>query len=297
MTLSVIGLGVALDRQVAGQLVAVAAGELDLGALEGHRRELVDLEEVGRAKVLVALLVVGADARRLDRGLDLRLSRAGRGRSSPVAVDLGEVAAHGHHAEMLGRELDLGVKRIELPIAHAKTPLRRWTAAKDCNPCERATYSRSMSGQAERGCQRRSSGCPVLPNAMRSRTTGARPSSRERCIASSPKRSRIASTAASSRSLRGGVGVGEQVELTGVPVDEPRKPDAQRADAQSWIARGQQLAARPDRSRRRSAIGLGSVTCREKWPTSGPVDDADRHHAAAPARARAAGGRPCPTAA
>ncbi len=50
-----------------------------------------------------------------------------------------------------------------------------------------------------------SSGWPVLPKAMRSRTTWARPSSRARWTASSPNRSRMASIAVSRRSLRGRV--------------------------------------------------------------------------------------------
>src|SRR5689334_6098631 len=64
-------LGGALDGQVASDGVAVAADVLDLRALECHGRVLVDLEKVGRTEVVVAGLVVGADAGRVDGRLDL----------------------------------------------------------------------------------------------------------------------------------------------------------------------------------------------------------------------------------
>src|SRR5215472_13190719 len=109
--------GVALDGQVTGQGVAIGAGGLDRGALEGHGRVLVDLEEVGRPEVVVPLLVVRADARGIDGGLYGRafgclwVNVARRG-------DLGKVTAHRHHAQVLGRELNLSVQRIEFPGAH-----------------------------------------------------------------------------------------------------------------------------------------------------------------------------------
>src|SRR5438270_2031863 len=40
-------LGGCLERQVAGDFVAISPGVLDLGALESHRRIFVDLEEIG----------------------------------------------------------------------------------------------------------------------------------------------------------------------------------------------------------------------------------------------------------
>src|SRR3989440_5093998 len=118
-------LGPALDGQVARHAGAVTARVLDLGALERHGRELVDLEEVGRPEVVVPGLVMSPDARGVDRRLDLRLVRmvridvAGRG-------DLGEVAAHRHHAEMLGRELNLCVIGIELPNRHRTNLLNNY---------------------------------------------------------------------------------------------------------------------------------------------------------------------------
>ena len=62
----------AADRQVADHVVAFAALLDDPLALEGDVRELLDVEEVGRAQVRVAIRLVGVDARRLDRELDRR---------------------------------------------------------------------------------------------------------------------------------------------------------------------------------------------------------------------------------
>ena len=117
------GLGGALDREVAGHPVLVSPDVLDPGALEGHRRVLVDLQERRGPQVLVALLVVGADARGVDGRLDPGLLRVLRV-DGAAGDDLGEVAAHGHHAQVLGRELNLCVKRIELPRHLRKPPCR-----------------------------------------------------------------------------------------------------------------------------------------------------------------------------
>ena len=68
-------LGVALDGQVTRQLVAILADRLDLSALEGHRRVLVDLQDVRPTEIVVSLLVVGADARHLDSHVDRRRLR------------------------------------------------------------------------------------------------------------------------------------------------------------------------------------------------------------------------------
>src|SRR5437667_5790881 len=50
--------GAGLDRQVASDLVAVAADVLDLRALDSDRRMLLDLDEVRCPQIFVALLVV-----------------------------------------------------------------------------------------------------------------------------------------------------------------------------------------------------------------------------------------------
>src|SRR4051812_10316646 len=55
----------AADREVADDPEAVALvrpGAFDPAALEGNRRELLHVQEVGRAQVLVALLDAGVDA-------------------------------------------------------------------------------------------------------------------------------------------------------------------------------------------------------------------------------------------
>src|SRR5438128_10786914 len=49
--------GGCLERQVAGDFVAVLADVLDLGALESHRRIFIDLEEIGLSAVFVPLLL------------------------------------------------------------------------------------------------------------------------------------------------------------------------------------------------------------------------------------------------
>src|SRR5438477_4077789 len=94
---------------------------LDLSALERDRRKLVDLQEVGGPKVVVPLLVVGADARGIDgygHGRAPRLVRV----EIPGCREFGKVTANGHHPEMLRRKLDLGVHRIELPGPHSAPP-------------------------------------------------------------------------------------------------------------------------------------------------------------------------------
>src|SRR5207247_5659036 len=66
---------------------------------------------------LVPLLVVRADARGVDRRLELGATWV-VGMDLAACDDLVEMTAHGHHAQVLGRKLDLGVKRIELPGSH-----------------------------------------------------------------------------------------------------------------------------------------------------------------------------------
>jgi hypothetical protein len=68
-------------------------------------------------QAIVTNLVVGPDARRLDRDLDshvLQMVRIDVGTGGHVS----KVPTHRHHAEMLRRELHLRVIRVELPVAH-----------------------------------------------------------------------------------------------------------------------------------------------------------------------------------
>src|SRR5205814_4844195 len=65
---------------------------------------------------------------RVDRRLDLRLLGL-LGVDLAVGDNLVEMAPHGHHPEMLGREFDLGVHRIELPDSHGHLLFGRWFVA------------------------------------------------------------------------------------------------------------------------------------------------------------------------
>ncbi len=71
-------LGDAVDGEVTGERHLGRRLALHRDALEGERRVLGDVEEVGRTQVLVALGRVGVDARRLHRDLDARLLRSRR---------------------------------------------------------------------------------------------------------------------------------------------------------------------------------------------------------------------------
>ena len=64
-----------MDRQVAGDVKPIASLPRDRGALEGQRRELLHLEEVGRSKMRVPIALAGVDARRLDGDVHRRVFR------------------------------------------------------------------------------------------------------------------------------------------------------------------------------------------------------------------------------
>ncbi len=66
------------DRQVAGDPVVVAADVLDRGRAEGHEREVLGVEEVGRTEVAVARAVRGVDRAGRDRA-----ARRGTGSAPP----------------------------------------------------------------------------------------------------------------------------------------------------------------------------------------------------------------------
>src|SRR3954449_1401589 len=112
--LAVVGFGDGLDLQLAVDLAhgrvqrqrdLVAGGvklaahaqrvAVELGAVgtEAHLRVPLDVEEVARAQVLVALGHLGVQAVRLDRQLDRR-----GGAEVQVAVVVGELALDGHQA-------------------------------------------------------------------------------------------------------------------------------------------------------------------------------------------------------
>ena len=85
---------------------------VDLCALEGHRRELIGVEEIGPAQVLVAHRVCGIDALDADRGIDagvlgvigIDVDGAGDFGEAPgdVAEEVADLEAHG------------GVDRVDL---------------------------------------------------------------------------------------------------------------------------------------------------------------------------------------
>src|SRR5579885_227384 len=60
----------AVDREVAGDIERVLAGFLPRLALERHRRELLDVEEIGGLEVLVARVARGVDGADVNRGFN-----------------------------------------------------------------------------------------------------------------------------------------------------------------------------------------------------------------------------------
>ena len=83
--------GDALEGEVALKDEAFLAA-LEGGGREGHRRVLLDLEEVGAADVRVALLLAGVDRGQVNRGRDRRGQWVFGG--DDRALELVEAAAH-----------------------------------------------------------------------------------------------------------------------------------------------------------------------------------------------------------
>src|SRR5581483_8044069 len=82
----------AVHRQLTLDAVVPLLDMLDPGRLERDLRVLLDVEEIGRAKVVVATRLVGVDRGRLDRSPHLRLVVVGR--RLDRAGELAETAAH-----------------------------------------------------------------------------------------------------------------------------------------------------------------------------------------------------------
>src|SRR5581483_10147781 len=100
-------LGDALDRQLAGRLLAVEAGRD-----EGHRAVVLHVEKVGRAEVAVALGVAGVDRVQVDGGVG---GGVGQSRTrGEGALELLELAADLRH-QVANGEADLGVARVDGP--------------------------------------------------------------------------------------------------------------------------------------------------------------------------------------
>src|SRR5581483_4676619 len=104
----------AADRQVAVDPGRVGAGRLDPCAGEGDRRILLDVEEVGRSQVAVALLLARVDRRRVHLDLDRGLRRV-RLVEHDRAGDAGEAALRRSEHHVLDTEANRRVLGIDLP--------------------------------------------------------------------------------------------------------------------------------------------------------------------------------------
>src|SRR5712691_356168 len=102
----------ALERQVA---VEDELATLDANASRavGHRRVALDLEEVGRPDVPVALLIAGVDRGHVDLGTDRRAGRVRAG--DQLAGEARELAAYLADHHVPDGEADLGVHRVDGP--------------------------------------------------------------------------------------------------------------------------------------------------------------------------------------
>ena len=109
-----------VKRQVAGDLVDAVAGCLDALAGECELRELLRVEEVRRAQVIVSLWLAGVDARDLDLRLDLRARGVLR-----VVFDLArpglELAAHLGKDHVASREADFRVRGVDVVFRHVSS--------------------------------------------------------------------------------------------------------------------------------------------------------------------------------
>src|SRR5207248_1573150 len=87
---------------------------LDRLGVDRDLREALYVEEVRRAEVLVALLVVRGDAGSVDGALEAGLLAGGL----DGTLELRGLATNGGDAHVLDRELDARVRRIDVPGAN-----------------------------------------------------------------------------------------------------------------------------------------------------------------------------------
>src|SRR5690606_17952828 len=106
--------GHALDRQLTVQGEAVV-GDAQAGRAEGPLRMVLDVEEVGRADVVVALLVVRVDGACVDLRGDRRVGQVLGG--DDLAGELPEVAAYLADHHVADGERDVGVILVDVPGA------------------------------------------------------------------------------------------------------------------------------------------------------------------------------------
>ncbi len=103
-----------MQRQVAGHLVAVL-DRLDRGALEADAGELLGVEEVWAAQVLVALVIVGVDAFRLEAEAEEALAGV-VGVEGETTGDVVEAAVDRRDAEVADLERDAGMYGVDAVV-------------------------------------------------------------------------------------------------------------------------------------------------------------------------------------
>src|SRR5262249_4742163 len=127
-------LGHAVQREIAADLEAVL-DRLDGGTFEAENGELLDVEEVGAAQVVVTLLVVGVDGFRLD----------GHGEGRPggvVGIDgecAGEVvepAVDPRQAQVGNLEIDAAVNGVNGVVVGGADRRSRHRRKQDCDDHE-----------------------------------------------------------------------------------------------------------------------------------------------------------------
>src|SRR5690606_41802675 len=102
------------SRQLTVQGEAVV-GDAQAGRAEGPLRMVLDVEEVGRADVVVALLVVRVDGACVDLRGDRRVGQVLGG--DDLAGELPEVAAYLADHHVADGERDVGVILVDVPGA------------------------------------------------------------------------------------------------------------------------------------------------------------------------------------
>src|SRR5436190_2707249 len=110
------------DREVDLALECRTAGAIREPAAEGDLGVVLDVEEVGRAQVLIANRLTGPDSRCVDLALEGRVEATVPVELEPPVDVLEEAANPGHH-HVAGAELGLGVAGFEDPGRHSTLAL------------------------------------------------------------------------------------------------------------------------------------------------------------------------------
>src|SRR5207244_180408 len=101
-----------VEGQVTLDDEAVAVGT-HAGGAERHGRVGLDVEEVARANVVVALLVVGVDRAQVDGGVHRRVERVLAG--DDLTLEGGEAPPYLGHHQVTDAEGDVRVDRVDRP--------------------------------------------------------------------------------------------------------------------------------------------------------------------------------------